>query len=108
MALDAKAHGVPTLEDQVFGFCDDPVLPPPPVPPPPRPAEARGDAVTGVLLPVVATSVVIVVVLWSISKSVQYTELFQSNPRYQYGMWLLNVLVIMLSTLVLCFTRTAR
>jgi hypothetical protein len=69
------------------------------------------------MVPVVACVVVIVVVLWSITRSVQYTELFQTNPRppgpccgagdprYQYGLWSLNVLVIVLSTLVLCFTR---
>lgn len=72
------------------------------------------------MIPVVSCLVMVVVVLWSLTKSVQYNEpawtlwphnvhgtplLFHSNPRYRYGLWSLNVTVIMLATVVLCATR---
>lgn len=69
------------------------------------PPRSRLDRVTRCLAPVLAGMVVVVVVLWSLRKSVQYTEVFQSNPRYQYGLWGMNVLVVLISTLAVCYTR---
>ena len=57
------------------------------------------------MAPVVAGIAVVVVVLWSLRKSVQYTEVFQSNPRYQYGLWGMNVLVVLVSTAAVCYVR---
>lgn len=108
-----------TLEDQVFGSqdgapsrggCPGPVqreVPPPPAPavPCPPPPPSRMDKVTRCMAPILAGVVVVVVVLWSLRKSVQYTEVFQSNPRYQYGLWSMNVLVVLVSTAVVCYMR---
>ena len=103
---------LPSLEEQVFGLVEEKAPPPCGAPSTQvdmvtRAGDSRGGLVARFrfMVPLVACVVVIVVVLWSITKSVQYTEPFQTNPRYQYGMWSLNVLVIVLSTLVLCFTR---
>lgn len=35
-------------------------------------------------------------------------ELFQTNKRYQYGLWSLNVSVVVLATIVLCYSRGSR
>lgn len=50
-----------------------------------------------------ACVMVIVVVLWSLTKAVQYTELFVNNSRYTYGLCSLNVAVVILSTVILCY-----
>ena len=49
--------------------------------------------------------VVVLVVLWSLSKSIQYNELFQNNPRYQYGLWSLNIGVVVVAMALVCYTR---
>ena len=98
-------HPSLTLEDQVFGVEPDPESPvaatrPPALPPPPA------DPARQFLLPLVAGAVVAMVVLWSLKKSVQYTELFQTNPKYQYALWSMNVAAIVLATAVLvCSAR---
>ena len=46
---------------------------------------------------------VVLVVVWSISRSVQYSELFTVNPRYQYGLCAINVLVIILAVTTICY-----
>lgn len=61
------------------------------------------DLVTRCMVPVVACLLVVVVVLWSLSKTVQYNELFANSPRYTYGLWSLNVGVIVLSMGVLWY-----
>lgn len=101
-----------TLEDQVFGLW----LPAPPSPPTEGPnnkgsssssAPPRGaDLATQYLLPLVVCLVVVLVVLWSLSKSVQYNELFQNNPRYQYGLWTLNIAVVVVAMALVCYIRT--
>ena len=50
--------------------------------------------------------VVVLVVLWSLSKSIQYNELFQNNPRYQYGLWSLNIGVVVVAMALVCYTRS--
>ncbi len=95
-----------TLEDLVFGPDVDG---PPPTCDPSDGLETglkpTSDRVTRCMVPLVACFVVIVVVLWSLTKSMQYTELFATNPRYQYCLWGLNVAVIVLATLVVCLGR---
>ena len=60
------------------------------------------------LVPIIACLIVVLVVLWSLFKSIQYNELFQNNPRYQYGLWSMNVAVVVLSMAVLCYARGSR
>lgn len=106
-----------SLEDQVFGVDDRDVHAFGPDGQPRREAPpavgtttatagvvsvGRSDGVTRFMLPIVVCLVLVVVVLWSLTKSVQYTELFTTNARYQYGLWSLNVSVIVLGLTVLC------
>lgn len=92
----------PSLEEQVLGVWEDPATAAV-AKAPPSPAAARGpDAVGSVLLPVVVCLALVLVILWSLSKSLQYNELFHHNPRYQYALWSLNVGAVVLATLVLC------
>jgi hypothetical protein len=101
-----KAPRPTPLEDLVFGPNVD-------GPPPPSTTsdvvegtfKPTSDRVTRCMVPLVACFVVIVVVLWSLTKSMQYTELFTTNPRYQYCLWGLNVAVIVLATLFVCLGR---
>lgn len=91
------------LEDQVFGPYKDEEPHPTVRRVPSAPMSPPGDIVNRCMVPLIACIVVIVVVLWSLTKAVQYTELFATNPRYAYGLWSLNVSVVILSTAVLCY-----
>ena len=47
------------------------------------------------MFPFAVTLVLCMIVAWSINKSIEYSELFQSNHRYKWAMMSVNVLVIM-------------
>lgn len=75
----------PTLEDQIFGWDDTPipteeeeetaeVMEPPTEPITVPPKTSGSDIVSRCMVPLVACLVVVVVVLWSLVKSVQYTD----------------------------------
>lgn len=72
-----------------------------------------------------ATVVVVLVVIWSISRSVQYSELFTLNPRpgflfqqqqekdeagvrYQMGLCAVNVMVVLLAVITVCYLHHSR
>lgn len=84
-----------TLEDIVFGIDQslDPSL---------ETVKSPIDRVTHCMVPVVTCLVLISVVIWSLTKSTQYSDLFHTNQRFQYGMWSLNAMVIVLAVIVLC------
>lgn len=102
------------LEDQVFGVEDDPDVD--------AAADADvtagalsvvGDAVTRRLSfaadplgrsvgPLVVVCVITAIAVWSISKSVQYHEMFSVNPRYRYGLYAVNAALIIVTVVVLC------
>ena len=97
----------PSLEDQVFGL-DTAEAPPSPAAAadagkPPGPSPAAVDPVTRLMVPVVVVCVLLGVSLWSISKSMQYNEIFSVNPRYQYGLYAVNVTVVLLAVATLCY-----
>ena len=60
------------------------------------------------LVMVMATAIVVVVMSWSISRSVKYSELFHVNPRYQYGLCTVNVAVIILAVMTVCYVHCSR
>ena len=61
-----------------------------------------------VLVMVMATAIVVVVTSWSISRSVKYSELFQVNPRYQYGLCAVNMSVVILAVVIVCYVHCSR
>lgn len=104
MAVDDNHHRPRCLEDEVFGLDSDP--PPPEPPAPTRPTTGGGavvvDPATRFMLPVVVACVVVGVSLWSISKSMQYNEVFLANPRYRYGLFAMNAVVVFGAVTTLC------
>ena len=107
----AHARRTLTLEDQVFGIAEEEA--------PTETSTTEGnhsgahrsvvarpqDRVACLMVPTLGCVVLIAVVLWSLSKSVQYTELFAGSRRYTYGLWTMNVAVIVLTVLVVCWSR---
>lgn len=80
-----------TLEDEVFGIDD--TTPPEPI---------LTDPTGRIMVPLVVVSVLVGVSLWSICKSVQYSEMFGMNARYRYGLYVMNAVVIFAAVVVLC------
>lgn len=80
-----------SLEDRLFGpeECEsgDPVHPP--------------DPYAGIMVPLLVAALLIGVALWSMSKSMQYNEVFTVNRRYRYGLYAANAVVIVVAVLVL-------
>lgn len=54
------------------------------------------------MVPLLVTALLIGVALWSMSKSMQYNEVFNVNRRYRYGLYVANAVVIVVAVLVLC------
>ena len=88
-----------SIEDQVFGLATRPPChDEPPTSAGNKPANA--DHPPTVLVLLLAMAVVVAVIAWSISRSVQYSELFTVNPHYQYGLCTVNMLVVVLAVIV--------
>lgn len=127
------------LEDRVFGV-DTTTTSPPTTPgrrcrSPPATGGGGPDPVTRCMLPSVLAVVAAMVVVWSLTKSVQYSELFpgfpssllslsppppqkkilvrgreawrlQVNARYQYGMCAVNAAVVVLAVAIVAIYPT--
>jgi hypothetical protein len=52
------------------------------------------------MLPLLVTAVVVGVVLYSLSKTLEYTELFTGNDRYRAGLFAVNAAAIMVGSVV--------
>lgn len=107
-----------------------PFSPPPPPPPVPRvvegshhakrqalllPTETYGnttdrltlaDYVSSLMLPLLVTLGVVLIVLYSLSKTLEYTELFAANERYRMGLFAVNALAVIVGSLVVSATAT--
>lgn len=56
------------------------------------------------MLPLLVTLGVVLVVLYSLSKSLEYTELFAANERYRMGLFTVNAVAVIFGSLVVAFT----
>jgi hypothetical protein len=52
------------------------------------------------MLPVLVTAVVVGVVLYSLSKTLEYTELFTGNDRYRAGLFAVNAAAVVIGSVV--------
>jgi hypothetical protein len=52
------------------------------------------------MLPILVTAVVVGVVLYSLSKTLEYTELFTGNDRYRAGLFAVNAAAIAVGSIV--------
>jgi len=52
------------------------------------------------MLPLLVTAVVVGIVLYSLSKTLEYTELFTGNDRYRAGLFVVNAVAIVVGSVV--------
>ena len=94
--MDGKLN----LENRTFGPMDEPpssacaVIPP----------LTMTECVAAHMFPFAVTLVVCLIIAWSINKSIEYSELFQSNHRYKWAMMSVNVLVVVVGAALLLHT----
>ena len=106
--MQTASNATPTtgLEDQVFGVDDDDDDDGD------RNVSIVGDAARRLSFsadpigrsvgPLVVVCVITGIAVWSISKSVQYHEMFAVNSRYRYGLYAVNASLILVTVVVLC------
>ncbi len=59
------------------------------------------------MLPLLVTLGVVLVVLYSLSKSLEYTELFATNERYRMGLFAVNATAVVFGSLIVAYTGIA-
>lgn len=64
------------------------------------------DYVSSLMLPLLVTLGVVLIVLYSLSKTLEYTELFAANERYRMGLFAVNALAVIAGSLVVSATAT--
>ena len=89
------------LEDRTFGPEDPPECKSPVIPPPP-PA-CFTERIANHMFPFVVTAIMIVAIVWSINKSIEYSELFQGNKRYRWTMLVSNAMVVLIGISLLLY-----
>lgn len=95
-----------TLEDEVLGLDSrDAAAEPKPRPGDPGAPAVVVDPVSQVMLPLVGACILIGTSVWSVSRSVRYHEIFVVNPRFQYGLYAMNTVIILVTVLLLCRRR---
>ncbi len=60
--------------------------------------------VSSLMLPLLVTLGVVLIVLYSLSKTLEYTELFAANERYRMGLFAVNALAVVVGSLVVSAT----
>lgn len=55
------------------------------------------------MLPACAVVALALVVVYSLTKAIEYQDLFQSNRRYRYGLFAVNVVGVVLTSLVVAY-----
>jgi hypothetical protein len=86
------------LEERTFGPLDEPqttVDAPPPNP------LTMTETLAAHMFPFAVTLVLCMIIAWSINKSIEYSELFQTNHRYKWAMMSVNVLVVLVGSALL-------
>ena len=99
MTTDGKLN----LENRTFGPFDESPNPACAVRPPPLPLTVT-ECVAAHMFPFAVTLVLCLIIAWSINKSIEYSELFQSNHRYKWAMMSVNVLVVLVGAALLLYT----
>ncbi len=79
-------------------------------PPPPHHHHhslSYADRISGIMLPTLVTLGVMLIVLYSLSKSLEYTELFVANHRYRMGLFGVNAAAVVIGCIVVSCATAA-
>lgn len=86
--------------DQVFGVDAPPAEGRRDRAPPPSPISV--DPLGCTMVPLLTVCLLTGLAVWTISKSVQYHEVFTVNRRIRYGMYALNAVAVFTGVVVIC------